>query len=1150
MPQDLVVGRRDRRRGAKRSALGLALGALIAACSATPTEPPPPPPPAAQSILVVAGDAQTAPAGAATAAAPEVRLTNAAGSGVAGLAVQFQVQSGGGSVQNAAATTDADGRASAGTWTLGRTAGPQELRATVAGVGSLIFHATATPLAPTSLSVLRGNGQSGLAGSAVGVRPAVTVADEHGNPVSDVSVTFSVRSGGGSIQGAIQVSGENGVAEVGEWTLGTSGGLNELQATFAGATAVVFDATAIGAGSATLTISQGDAQSARVGSSVPIRPAVRLVDGQGNGIAGITVAFTVEAGGGSLTNGVQTTDADGDASVGGWTLGTQAGPNELQAFVGGLSAIRFSAQATPGPAATMTIFEGDAQSAAIGTNVAIAPSVLIVDGFANPVAAVPVTFAVTGGGGSVAGGTQTSDAAGRATVGSWTVGGTQGANTLTATAAGAGIAGNPATFSAMATTVPASVTATAGQGQSATVASQVSTAPEVRVLDAASNPVEGVSVTFAITGGGGTISGAVQGTDADGRASVASWTLGNAPGSNTVSATVTGSGISGNPVTFSATAQTGPAATVVATQGGGQTAGVGTAVSIPPQVRVTDAQGNDLQGVPVTFAVASGGGSVSGSSQTTGSGGQATVGAWTLGASPGTNTITATVAGSGIGGNPVTFSATGASIPAAVVASAGTNQSATVGTQVGTAPEVRVTDAIGNPVQGVTVSFAVTGGGGSLSGGTTPTTDADGRAAVGGWTLGSVPGSNTLSATVTGSSIAGNPVGFSATGLVGPPATVVATQGNGQSASVGGTVSVDPQVRVQDASGNNVPGVSVTFAVTSGGGSVSGSTQTTGSNGRATVGSWTLGSSPGTNTLSATVAGGGIGGNPVTFSATGTAGGGGSYDIEIRYNPGSTPTGPQSTAFNQARSTWEAIITNDLLDTPVNRPAGSCSSPNAINETVDDLVIFVTLEPIDGAGGTLGSAGPCLIRSGSGLTLVGQMRFDTADLAGLQSSGLLDEVIVHEMGHVLGIGTLWNTHSFLTGGGGPDPFFTGPLAIAAFNSVGGGSYVGPKVPVENTGGSGTADGHWRESVFHNELMTGFVNPGSNPLSLVTIQSMADMGYPVDTGQADSYSLPPSTNVVPNPNAGGTLGFALHGDIWRVPIGVVAADGRFVGLIRR
>lgn len=129
MPPDLAVRRRDRRRSAKRSALGLALGALIAACSATPTEPPPPPPPSAQSILAVAGDAQTAPAGAATAAAPEVRLTNAAGSGVAGLAVQFQVQSGGGSVQNAAATTDSEGRASAGTWTLGTTAGRQELRA-------------------------------------------------------------------------------------------------------------------------------------------------------------------------------------------------------------------------------------------------------------------------------------------------------------------------------------------------------------------------------------------------------------------------------------------------------------------------------------------------------------------------------------------------------------------------------------------------------------------------------------------------------------------------------------------------------------------------------------------------------------------------------------------------------------------------------------------------------------------------------------------------------------------------------------------------------------------------------------------------------------------------------------------------------------
>jgi hypothetical protein len=62
--------------------------------------------------------------------------------------------------------------------------------------------------------------------------------------------------------------------------------------------------------------------------------------------------------------------------------------------------------------------------------------------------------------------------------------------------------------------------------------------------------------------------------------------------------------------------------------------------------------------------------------------------------------------------------------------------------------------------------------------------------------------------------------------------------------------------------------------------------------------------------------------------------------------------------------------------------------------------------------------------------------------------------------------------------------------------------------VENTGGSGTADAHWRESVFGKELMTGYYNPGSpNPLSRVTVGAMADLGYLVNMNAADSYSPP-------------------------------------------
>jgi hypothetical protein len=99
---------------------------------------------------------------------------------------------------------------------------------------------------------------------------------------------------------------------------------------------------------------------------------------------------------------------------------------------------------------------------------------------------------------------------------------------------------------------------------------------------------------------------------------------------------------------------------------------------------------------------------------------------------------------------------------------------------------------------------------------------------------------------------------------------------------------------------------------------------------------------------------------------------------------------------------------------------------------VDDLVILANLTAIDGPGAVLGAAGPCLIRVSGNLPAVGQMRFDIDDLELLEVSDVLGAVILHEMGHVLGIGTLWSLQDLLADpslSGGTDPHFTGPLAI-------------------------------------------------------------------------------------------------------------------------
>ena len=590
-----------------------------------------------------------------------------------------------------------------------------------------------------------------------------------------------------------------------------------------------------------------------------------------------------------------------------------------------------------------------------------------------------------------------------------------------------------------------------------------------------------------------------------------------------------------------------PASNLVVSGGDSQSAPPGQAVATSPEVRVTDSQRRGVAGVSVAFTVISGGGSVSNPAATTDTGGRASAGSWTLGAQEGTQELRASVSGLGA----VTFTATAAAPaePATLQLVSGGGQSATVGTAVPTPPRVRVLDDESKPVPGVTIVFSVVAGGGSVTG-ASATSNSAGEAAVASWTLGTTAGTNRLRARVSGVS----PLNISATGNAGPAAAVFTAGGDGQSATVSTAVAVPPAVRVEDAHGNPVGGASVTFAVATGGGAISQGAGATGSSGVFAIGGWTLGPAPGSNTLLATVSGSGITGNPVTFTATGVAGGGGSgaFDIDVRFNSGSTPTAAQLAAFNVAESIWEDVVTGDLADIPVNRPAGTCSSTSPINETVDDLVIFVTLEPIDGAGGILGSAGPCLVRGGSNLPLMGSMRFDTADLANLESNGLLDEVILHEMGHVLGIGTMWPSHGLLAdaaGSGGTDPHFTGSGAIAAFNSVGGTGYAGNKVPVEDTGGPGTRDGHWRESVFDTELMTGWIDFGANQLSLVTVESLDDMGYVVDTGEADSYSLPVSPSIVPRPG-GATSAFRLEGDMRSGPIEVVDRSGRRVGVLPR
>jgi SdrD B-like domain/Leishmanolysin len=225
------------------------------------------------------------------------------------------------------------------------------------------------------------------------------------------------------------------------------------------------------------------------------------------------------------------------------------------------------------------------------------------------------------------------------------------------------------------------------------------------------------------------------------------------------------------------------------------------------------------------------------------------------------------------------------------------------------------------------------------------------------------------------------------------------------------------------------------------------------------------------------------------------------FDISLVFT--STLSTEVLAAINVAVARWEQIILADIPDA----------------NGIDDLQITVRSEAIDGLSGTLAYAGPTHIREGSMLPIKGQMVLDTADLSTMVQNGAAADVVFHEIGHALGFGGLWR-YMDLVGGSSTDPRFLGEHAAAAYQLLGGQG----QVPLEATGGSGTSSSHWRESVFGDELMTGWINYGTSVVSTVTIAALRDMGYTVDLSQAQAFSLD-SSNIPAQPFSGtirGTL----------------------------
>lgn len=344
----------------------------------------------------------------------------------------------------------------------------------------------------------------------------------------------------------------------------------------------------------------------------------------------------------------------------------------------------------PRPAA-IAFTGGTGQSAVVGSPLP-QPIVARVTGADNlGVDGVIVTFAVTAGGGSLSTTTGTTDANGNASV-LWTLGPTAGSQTVTASA------GALTTSPVSALAAPGGATKLAFGVQPSTVAAGVAIAPSVRVsaLDVDGNTATGYTgnVTLALGSnpGAGTLGGTLTVAAVAGVATFATPFLDKAAAGYTLAASA--SGLAG--ATSSAfTVTAGAATTLALLSGGAQSGAPGAQLALPVAVKVTDAYGNGVSGRAVTFAVATGGGSVGTPSTSTDASGTANT-TWTLGAVGGAQSITATA--TGLAGSPVTI---GASAGTAVASTTVSPHLDTLTALTATVPlAAQAKDGAGSPMSG------------------------------------------------------------------------------------------------------------------------------------------------------------------------------------------------------------------------------------------------------------------------------------------------------------------------------------------------------------------------------------------------------------------------------------------------------------------
>lgn len=551
------------------------------------------PPPAA--LVLLSGGGQSGPVGGALPAPIVIEVRASDGLPVSGAAVSFTAPAGG-TASPATATSDASGRVST-SLTLGRTVGAQTFTAT-SGTLSVGIPATATAGAAAAIAVVSGSVQSDTLRKTLAAPLVVRVTDQFGNPVAGATVAWA-RTGTGSLGAASSVTGPDGTTSV-SYTLGTVVGSETITASTAGvATPATFTVSALAAAPSAIAVVSGDGQAAPVNGLLASLLVVRVTDGGGFPVSGVVVNWTAT----NATLGAisTTTDATGQASTTlrvGAVLGSATATATITVGTGTRTASFIAGVVAGAPAALE--FRAQPSNAAVGVAIAPAVQVALVDAFGNQTSSTAaVTVALSGGtAGAVLSGTMTKNAvAGLATFNDLAVDRAGTGFRLSATSsAGQALSG---TFNVTAGG-PALVIKLAGDNQIAVAGTTLPAAPSVRVVNASNVPLAGIAVTFTPLAASGAVTGGTVNTDANGIATVGSWTLGPNAGPQALSATA---GTVTNTFNATATGSTTPGVILtVGALGSAPTATVaaGQDITIPITLDLTNRGSADIASIAVT----------------------------------------------------------------------------------------------------------------------------------------------------------------------------------------------------------------------------------------------------------------------------------------------------------------------------------------------------------------------------------------------------------------------------------------------------------------------------------------------------------------------------------------------------------------------